>query len=50
MALYVENLRGLKGMLEGLRPGLKQRRRDLRTRLTELDAALRWAATLKQTR
>jgi signal transduction protein with GAF and PtsI domain len=50
IARYAENLRRLKGALEGLRPELDRRRAELRAELTNLRAALRWAATLKQTR
>jgi DNA repair exonuclease SbcCD ATPase subunit len=50
IASYSENLRRLKSLLEGLRPELEQRRAELHSRLTQLQAALRWAATLKQTR
>ena len=50
IASYSENLRRLKRLLEGLRPELEQRRAELHARLTQLQAALRWAATLEQTR
>jgi len=50
IAQYAENLQRLKSVLEGLRPELEQRRADLHSGLTKLQAALRWAATLKQTR
>jgi hypothetical protein len=50
IARYAENLRRLKSTLEGLRPELEQRRADLHGGLTRLQAALRWAATLNQTR
>jgi transposase InsO family protein len=50
IALYAENLRRLKSALERLRPELEQRRAELHARLTKSEAALRWAATLKQTR
>jgi hypothetical protein len=50
MARYTENLRSLKNVLEQLQPELEQRRSELHAGLTKLEAALRWAATLKQTR
>jgi hypothetical protein len=50
MARYTENLRSLKNMLERLRPELEHRRAELHAGLTKLEAAVRWAATLKQTR
>src|SRR6516165_8646152 len=50
IARYAENLRRLKSLLERLQPQLEQRRAELHAGLTKLEAARRWAATLKQTR
>ncbi len=50
IARYTENLRGLKTLLEQLQPQLEQQRAELHVGLTKLEAALRWAATVKQTR
>ena len=50
IARYAENLRRLKSTLERLRPELEQRRAELHAKLAKAQAALRWAATLKQTR
>ena len=49
LAQYADNLRRLKGTLERLRPELEQRRAELHAGLIRLQAALTWAATLKET-
>ena len=48
IAAYTENLRQLRGLLEGLQSELTARQDDLRAEWKRLQAAAAWGSTLKQ--